>query len=178
MKQSALCGRRQVVLLAALVFLAARPAFAQLTLMLTGGDWTLSAGTADLAPPGAGLDFAASYRQWDTSPAQLNITGTGGASPWRVTTGVRVPAGQSWPAAVTVYVIRTGDGTCTGACGGAQINGVLNTPIGPLPTEPTTIAFFDGRRDRINVPIKLRIEGLTAAIPAGTYQIEVVYTVQ
>jgi hypothetical protein len=171
-------GRRKIILVAAFVVLAAWPACAQLTLTLTGSDWSLSASSADLTPPGPGLDFAASYREWTTSDAQISITGTGGASPWSVTAGVRVPPGQSWPAAVSVWVIRTGDGSCTGTCGGAQMNGVLNTPIGPLPTEPTEIAFFDGRRDRVNVPVRLRIEGLTATIPAGTYQIEVVYTVQ
>jgi hypothetical protein len=183
MKQNAPGGgwQRQVIILAALVLLAARPAVAQYTITLVSSDWSLSAGPADLTLPPPGSDFASSWRQWDASDALLNIT-AGNASAWNVTAHLRVPAGQSWPAALQVYVIRTGDGTCTGTCGGAQIGGPLNSPLGPLPREPLgatpATPFFDGKRSRINVPIKLRIEGLTATIPAGAYQVEVVYTVQ
>ncbi len=170
---------RHIILLAALALLASWPACAQLTVTVTGSDWSVSAGTADLTPPGAGLDFAASYRQWDASDAQITVT-TSNAARWYVTAHLRVPAGQSWPAALAVYVIRTGDGTSSE--GGADILGPLNTPLGPLPTEPLgatpATAFFNGKKNRSNVPIKLRIEGLTATIPASAYQVEVVYTVQ
>ncbi len=166
------------MLLAALVLLAARPAAAQ-TIVLTGSDWNLSASTADMAPPGPGLDFAATFRQWDASDAQISIS-TSNAARWYVTAHLRVPAGQSWPAALSVYVIRTGDGTSSE--GGADIIGPLNAPLGPLPTEPLgatpATAFFNGKKNRSNVPVRLRFEGLTATLPAGTYQVEVVYTVQ
>jgi len=161
---------RHMLLLSALALLAARPAAAQFTITLVSSDWTLDVGIGDV--PSAGSDFAASFRQWDASDAQITITASN-ASRWDVTAGVRVPGGQSWPAALSVFVIRTGDGT-----GATLPAGPLNTPVGPLPTEPTETAFFNGRRTRSNIPIKLRIEGLTAAIPAGTYQVEVVYTVQ
>lgn len=178
MKQNAPSGAgRAIIVAAALVLLLARPAGAQ-TIVLVSSDWNLSAGTGDLALPGAGLDFAASWRQWATSDAQITIT-TGTGTRWYVTAHLRVPVGQSWPAGLSVYVIRTGDGTS--GEGGADIVGPLNTPLGPLPTEPLgatpATAFFNGKKSRNNVPVTLRIEGLTATIPAGTYQIEVVYTV-
>ena len=171
MKQNAPGGdRRHIILLAALVLLVARPAAAQFTIVLVSSDWTLNVGIGDV--PSAGSDFASSFRQWDASDAVFTITASN-ASRWDVSAGVRVPGGQSWPAALSVYVIRTADGT-----GPGSIAGPLNTPVGPLPTEPTEIAYFNGRRARDTVTAKLRIEGLTAIIPAGSYQIEVVYTIR
>ena len=159
--------RSQVLLLAVLVLLATRAAGAP-TIVLTSSDWTVSASASapDVASPG--LNFASSTRQWTTSDALISITAP---AFWNVTASVRVPSGQSWPAGVSVYVIRTGAGT-----GSDPVNGGL-TAVGPLPTEPTRIAFFDGKKDRSNIPISLEIRGLTATLPAETYQIEVVYTV-
>jgi hypothetical protein len=141
---------------------------------VTGSNWTLAASTADLAFPQPGSDFASSYREWLTSDARINITSPLGGTRWYVTAHVRVPTGQSWPSALPVYVIRTGDGT-----GSGSIAGPTNTPLGPLPLEGATpyTAFFNGTRARNNVPIRLRIEGLTASITAGSYQVDVVYTV-
>ncbi len=172
-------GRWQIILVAALLLLAIRPAVAQHVITLVSSDWTLSASTAELAPPGAGLDFLSSFRQWDASDALVSIVSSTGTR-WYVTAHLRVPVGQSWPAGLSVYVIRTGDGSSPD--GGADILGPLNTPLGPLPAEPLgatpATAFFNGKKNRNNVPIKLRIEGLTATLPAGSYQVEVVYTVQ
>lgn len=172
-------GLRLGVLLAILALLVARPAAAQFTITLVSSDWSLSAGEADLALPRPGSDFQESFRQWASSDARISVT-AGSAARWYVTAHLRVPAGQQWPTGLAVYVIRTGDGTGSG--GGARIDGPLDTPLGPLPTEPlgTTPAFplFNGKKTRSNVPLTLRIEQLTAAIPAGSYQVEVVYTVQ
>jgi hypothetical protein len=168
MKQNARSGgRRQVLFLTMLILLATRAAGAP-TIALSSSDWNLTVGIADVTG-GAGSDFASSVRQWDTSDAQISITAS---AFWAVTAGVRVPAGQSWPSTVSVYVIRTGSGSAT-----EPINGALNTPIGPVPTLTSTIPFFDGKKNAANVPIKLRIQGLAATLPAGSYQIEVVYTV-
>jgi hypothetical protein len=176
---TAIGGLRRGVLLAILTLLVAWPAAAQFTITLVSSDWSLSAGETDLALPRPGSDFQDSFRQWAASDARISVTASNAAR-WYVTAHLRVPAGQEWPPGLAVYVIRTGDGTGSG--GGAEIVGSLNSPLGPLPTEPlgATPAFplFNGKRTRSNVPLTLRIEQLSAAIPAGSYQVEVVYTVQ
>lgn len=157
--------RRRGAWLAFLTLLAAWPACGQ-TITHTGS-WTLSVSSANLSA-GAGSDFSTPQDSADNQ-ILLTISGTTGNSPWYVTV-YRVDS--NWNPALTLRVIRTGDGTGTGSIAGGTEPGVV-VPEGSA----NALDFFNGRRPRSNVPVKLRIEGLSVTLGAPTtYTTTVYYT--
>ena len=163
------CGspRRLGLSLALLALLATWPAGGQ-TISLTGS-WTLSVSAADLIA-GAGSDFSTPLISADNQ-VLITISGTAGNSPWDVT--VYKIDSPGWPAGLTLRVIRTGDGTGTGSINGGTDPGVV-VPDGAA----GAAAFFDGRRARSNVPVRLRLEGLSVDLgPPAIYTTTVYYTV-
>lgn len=172
------CRRRwyAVVLLAAL-FLPARPAGA-LSITLGGSDWNEEISVADV--PAAGLDytFAATYLETGTSQVLVNIDIDDSnfierLLRWYVRVQLRDDDAYDWPAALSVYVIRTGDGT---GSGGVNPNNEGDL-LGPL-SETTDTDLCNARRDRSNIPVQLRVDGFSVVdLPPGTYTVDIVYTV-
>ena len=154
--------------LALLWLLAALPAGGQ-TITLTGS-WTLTLSAADLQPPGPGLNFTTPR---DSADNQVLINTTRPGNTLHTVLVYRIDS-PGWNAALTLRVIRTGDGTGTGTISGGTDPGVI-VPAG----QANRVAFFDVRRNRSNIPIKLRLDGLTVALGApATYTTTVYYEIQ
>ena len=130
-------------------------------LALTGA-WRLSSGPGEVV---AGSDLPSSYESTsgEMAAAVLNTTGTEDA--WRVDIS---GSGTSWPAALHLFARRTGDGLGAGLI---QDGGSYQE------LTAVSASFFSGTGDRTDIPLQLRLTGVSIQIPPGNYTATVVCTV-
>jgi len=153
--------------IACLWLLASYPLCGSGQINLTGS-WTLSTSSADLSD-GAGSDFITPQDSADNQVLINVVAPFGGYGSWNV----RVyKIDSNWDPALTLTVIRTGNGTGSGTITGGTDPGVV-VPTGAA----SAAAFFNGSRSRSAIPVLLRIEGLTADLgPPSSYTTTVYYS--
>lgn len=127
------------------------------------GSWTLPITAADLVA-GAGSALRTSL---DGGPGdvRVDVDLTGGDDDrWRLE--IR-RSDASWDPDLRVWVRRTGDGTGTGTIA----DGDTWVEVGA-----TNSIFFEGSGDRQDVPIQLRLGGLSLEAPPAAYLTALQYT--
>jgi hypothetical protein len=153
------CGT--LLLLAALSLCCALPAAAQPGLDLTG-TWARTINAADLLG-GAGTDLAATY---ESAPNQLMLGVTDFVlAEWRVSVS---RSDTTWDDHLTLAVRRTGDGVGLEPPTG----GLDYLPVGPMDTP-----FFSGDGPSLDVPLQLRLGGVSVTVPPNTYSTTLTFTV-
>ncbi len=128
------------------------------------GSYTQPVSESDLSA-GAGSALNSTYTS-TTSAVTIDIGGVVSNNQFRVS--VR-KLDTSWPAGVTLYVRRTGDGTGSGSIsGGTTYQQVTNADM----------AFFNGRRNRTGVTVQFQITSVSLSVDPASYLTTVVFTVQ
>jgi hypothetical protein len=128
------------------------------------GSWAVSIDSGDLRG-GPGTDLIAVY---ESTPEEVTVTisnTTGNEDNWRV--DVR-RTDTKWHEDFALYVKRTGSGT-----GGGSITG--GTEYQEVTTSDS--AFFAGSGDRTDIPLQLKLEGVSVHVPPDSYSTAVTYTV-
>lgn len=156
-------GARRILIGAALGGVLYTPGAALAMDLAEAGSWSVSVSSADLvAGAGSGL---VSSKSSATSEVLFDVTLTAGDTDnWRI--DVR-RTNSVWDATVKVWVRRTGSGGGTGSIA----NGLSWAEVGT-----TDIAFFDGAGDRSDVPVQLRITGISLSIAPDAYLTTLEYT--
>ena len=126
------------------------------------GDWSRTITTADLVG-GIGTDLASSYESASNQVliSISNTTGPGDA--WRI--DVHRTDG-TWSGSLTVSVKRTGTG------GGSVAGGAAYQAI-----TTSAVSFFTGSDDVTDIPIQLKLDGMSLQIAPDTYSTTVTITV-
>jgi len=135
---------------------------AQAQTITVTGNWSLIIGLSDLQG-GAGSDFNPTY---ESAVDQIIIDIQG-----KKTTNWRVDVSKddiTWDSRMLLYVRRTSDGTGPGSISG----GLTYQQITEVDQE-----FFRGGKNRQNIHVQLKLDGITVGIPTGTYTTTVYYTV-
>jgi hypothetical protein len=159
--------RASVLFIAAtlLAVCAVLPAHGALDLAATATTWSVTLTAADLQA-GAGSNLITTYPS-STSQATLTVTGcVDTADNWELQVS---RSDTNWPAGVTLSAQRTGDGS--GDTGSAIVGGLTYLTIGAVPTTLCT-----GHGDRSAIPMQLRIQGLSVALPPTAYSTTITYT--
>ncbi|MFN7143885.1 MAG: hypothetical protein ACK4YP_08930 [Myxococcota bacterium] len=127
------------------------------------GSWTLPVTATDLVA-GAGSALRATVDS-GASDVRVDVDLTAGdADAWRLE--IRRSDG-SWDPDLRVWVRRSGDGTGTGTIAG----GDTWVEVGP-----TNSILFEGSGDRQDVPIQLRLGGLSLGVTPAAYLTALQYT--
>ena len=128
------------------------------------GAWSLSIDAGDLTG-GAGTDLTSTYES-GASQVTVTISNTGGAGDnWRV--DVKRTDG-TWHGDFTLSVQRTAGGTGGGSLTGGDEYQAVGT---------TDSAFFSGAGDWTDVPVQLKLTGVSVQVPPSGYSTTVTYTV-
>ena len=132
------------------------------------GFWRPDIGVNELTG-GAGSDFPAFF---ESAVDQIDITITKTVAetyPWRLDVK---RADVNWHANLSLYVQRTPGGTGDTGAGASVTGGTTYQLIG---TSDQTLCTGTG--DWSKLPFQYRIEGMSAFVPADTYETTVYYTV-
>ena len=109
--------------------------------------------------------FAVIFELKDVA-TMINIPVTAGTDDaWEVRVHMNA---SSWPKEMALQLRRTGDGDG----GGALEGGLSYVPIGE-----SDIFFFSGSGDRMAIPIRYEISGISLSVPSGRYSAVITYTV-
>lgn len=148
-----------------LLLLSAASAMAQISISVTGSPVF---DTSSLMITEAGMDFESSISE--SSPnTYINIRHTTNNFDYAVQVSLAEQAGDS-----QLWVQRVGSGTKPGGGGGSgQLSGGENPLI--ISTQPQT--FFQGKQERVNVPVQFSLQNISVINPAGTPVYSVLFTV-
>ncbi len=135
--------------------------FGSISIRITG-TWSELIDDLDLQN-GPGSDLNNTYES-SPSTISVNITGAGQKN-WRV--DIRKD-NSGWPGSFMLYVRRTSDGTGNGNISG----GTVYQEVTDVDNE-----FFSGYGNRGSIYIQLKLDGVSAQVPFGTYLTTVYYTV-
>ena len=128
------------------------------------GSWSPVIGAADLIG-GAGTDLAPIYESSADAIAVTISSTTGSGDNWRVDV---MMTDINWPAGFDLFIRRTGDGTGSGSiAGGAAYQQITDGYA----------ALFSGAGDRLDIPLQLKLTGVSVHTPPDTYSATVTYTV-
>lgn len=139
--------------------------FSQPTLQLSGS-WSCTVQAANVTE--AGNDFPSTW----TSPPDQVLLSVGGANAkknrdWTVCVS---RSDIDWDPAITVYVVRSSDGTANNPAtiaGGAAFQQVTLL----------SAYFFNGSRNRSNIGIQYQLNGISVLLDARVYSTTIVYTI-
>lgn len=131
--------------------------------LAVSGNWSPTVSNADLLF-GAGSDLRTPIES-GTAEATLDITNTLGGN-WSV---VAKKSDTVWPSGVSIAVKRTNDGSGSGSIAGGTTYLTLSA---------TDQTLFSGSGDRSGIWIQLKTDGLSVGHGAGTYSLNVIYTIQ
>jgi len=104
-----------------------------------------------------------------SSQSLVNITGVNPLPSWTVLVHKQ---DLFWHGSLSVWVRKTGDGSCSGS-------GCVLSPSGTSPyiqLQNTTQTFFSGARNHNDISIQYEIRGLSVLIPVNDYSTSVIYT--
>ncbi len=155
---------RSATLSLVISLLLAGSLWAAISITVTGS-WSVTIDAADLQS-GAGSDLTGTYES-ATDQIDIDITGTAGpGDTWRVDVS---KSDTNWHANFLLYVQRTSDGTGSPShiSGGTTYQEVTDTDQ----------SFFNGERDKSNIDVQLKLEGVSILVPDDTYTTTVTYTV-
>ena len=140
-------------------------AMAQISISVTGSPVF---DTSSLMITEAGLDFNSSISE--SSPnTYVNIRHTTNNFDYVVQVSLAEQVGQS-----SLWVKRAGAGVKPGGGGGpGQISGGEESFV--ISTQPRT--FFQGKQERVNIPIQFSMQNISVTNPAGTLVYSVLFTV-
>lgn len=128
------------------------------------GSWALTIDASNLTG-GAGTDLTDTHESASHQVTVTISTTTGNDDNWRVDVK---RTDTTWHGDFTLSVKRTGDGTGGGTItGGAAYQAVATTDN----------AFFSGAGDRSDIPVQLRLSGVSVQVPPDTYSTTATYTV-
>jgi hypothetical protein len=156
-------SRISIVLLITAALVASEAAWAALSIKVTGS-WFETIDASDLVG-GPGSELKDTYESSaDQVSMEVEITGAGNKD-WRV--DVR-KVDTDWHSDLGLYVRRTSDGSGPGQVSGGTSYQQLSD---------TYQEFFRGSRNRRDMSLQLKLDGVSADIPCGTYLTTVYYTV-
>jgi hypothetical protein len=124
------------------------------------GGWTETIDSADLAS-GPGSDLANTYESV-SGASTLAVTYSGS---WKVDIS---KTDTWWSPDLSLYVIRTSDGSGSGSVSG----GLSYLEVSTVETE-----FITGTEDRTGLDVKYRLTGMSVGISPSTYSTSVTFTV-
>lgn len=124
------------------------------------GEWNYTIPSNDIME--AGEDFSGTY---ESNLNQVYIDIEYNRS-WRVYVNKN---NIDWNDDIRLAVKRTGDGI-----GSRRIQGGKNYKV----IRNSSNYFFRGERDRFYIPLQYRIQNISVLMPANTYVVEIVYTLQ
>jgi hypothetical protein len=139
----------------------------QMDVTIPGGAWTVTRGPLQLTGA-AGTDLdpdeesAANLVDIDIYPIFGNLGN------WRL--DIR-RTDTLWHADLSLYARRTGNGTA-GSGSNPSITGGTNYQL--LTTTDTS--FFSGYRGRTNIPVQLRLTGMSVTLGVNAYRTTITYT--
>lgn len=87
---------------------------------------------------------------------------------WRVDVS---KADSAWDSAMTLWILRTADGTGSGTG-----NSITGGNVAFQQITGTATSFFSGRRDRTGVRAQLQLRNLSVTVRPGNYSTTVTYT--
>jgi hypothetical protein len=129
------------------------------------GNWYLTIQSTEITE--AGNDFTGNYES-AVNQMLFSRNATSQYKPnWNVTIN---KSDVFWHSNLKLWIRRTGDGTQVSGStinNGANYLEVLNTPVN----------FFDGYKEVDEVPLQLKITGLSVIIPANSYYTLLTFTV-
>lgn len=129
------------------------------------GNWYLSIASTEITE--AGTDFAGTY---ESAVNQMmfsrNATATNKPN-WNVTVN---KSDIFWNSKIKVWIRRTGNGT---PASGASISSGLNYQE----IQNTPINFFYGYKEVDEVPLQLKVTGISVTIPANSYYTLLTFTI-
>lgn len=131
--------------------------------LAASGSWSTTINASDLQA-GAGSPLVATH---DSATAQvvLTVSATAGSTDaWRL--DVR-RADSAWDPDVKLWVRRTGAGSGAGS---------ISDGLSWIEVGPTDTSFFSGAGDRSDVPVQLRISGVSLSLSPDSYLSTVHYT--
>lgn len=148
-----------------LLLLSTMSAMAQISISVTGFPVF---DTSSLMITEAGLDFNSSISE--SSPnTYVNIRHTTNNFDYVVQVSLAEQVGQS-----SLWVKRAGAGTKPGGGGGAgQLTGGQDFMM--ISTQQQT--FFQGKQERVNIPVQFDLQNISVTNPAGTLVYSVLFTV-
>ena len=126
------------------------------------GSWSETIDASDLQA-GAGSDLIDTYES-ASDQVTIDVFGQGG-NPWRVDVK---KVDTNWHSSFHLYVKRTSDGI-----GEEPISGGTSYQE----VSDTDQSFFTRRKDRTNINVQLKLNGISVQIPPDTYITTVYYTV-
>ncbi|WP_435524940.1 hypothetical protein [Chryseobacterium indoltheticum] len=142
---------------------------AQRSITVAGGNW------AATIPPitEAGSNYSGSYESADN---QVSLTASVPLALSNGKVSVRYESNPTWNSNLTLSVRRTGDGTtvcvlCT-ITGGTAYQTVTLTDL-----ELFRITAVLALGSYSNIPIKIRLTGVSVTIPAATYNSKLIFTI-
>lgn len=124
------------------------------------GDWNYTIPSTDITE--AGEDFSGTY---ESSVNQVSID-VQYSNKWEVSVNKN---NIDWNNDLRIYVKRSGDGI-----GSKKINGGKNYKR----IRNKSNIFFRGDKDRLFIPLQFKIDRVSVTLPANTYIVEIVYTLQ
>ena len=139
------------------------------------GNWNLTLSASDISD--AGNDFSNIHTS-SANELEVDVFKLGGffGSYYLFGFNWRVDIRQdeiNWHPNLQLSARRTGNGTTTGFFGLGNING--GTAFQQVSSNNTI--FYSGSYGRLNVPIQLRLQGISVLLPAQTYTTTIVLTV-
>lgn len=127
--------------------------------LLVSGTWTFPSGSGLWTSPKPTLESA-------PGSAALHVVNARGTDdPWRVEVRLQ---GPPLPEGITLWVRRSGSGQGSGWIR----DGLAFQPVGESP-----LSFLSGTGDRMQVPLQLKITGITPRTPAGTVRASLLFSV-
>lgn len=129
------------------------------TIRITG-DWNFSIPSSDIKE--AGEDFSGSYES-NLNQVYIDVESN---KTWTVLVQKN---NIDWNNDLRIYVKRSGDGIGSKkVTGGKNYRRIRNKSNN----------FFKGDKDRLFIPLQYKVDRVSVTIPANTYIVEIVYTLQ
>jgi hypothetical protein len=121
----------------------------------------------------AGLDFSSDLESQSSiylSVSQDNVTqGNNANSKWTI----KVYKQDTWDSDLELQVQRTGDGNRVGNNGNSNISGGSEYLI----VQNTETYFFEGKSEISNIPVSLKLSGISVTMGAGSYSSRIIFTI-
>ncbi|HGJ64671.1 TPA: hypothetical protein ENS27_04695 [bacterium] len=158
---------KYILVMLPLMFISISPLYAKARATVTG-TWNLIITEQDLQN-GAGSDLKNTYESpSDQVIVDVDMQGVGSDS-WIIYTR-KSPPDANWPSRFRLFIRRSGNGQ--GPPPGSISGGTTYQEL----TE-NDVFFYEGVKQRKNIPHQFKLTGVSALVPAGTYITTVYYTI-
>jgi len=161
------CTIKYILVIALFMAISSNALYSKPKIKIAGA-WNLVITEQDLQN-GAGSDLNNTYESPATQTiVDIDLAGIG-ADSWRVYVK-KSPLDANWHSIFNLFIRRSGNGQ--GPPPGSISGGTSYIKI----TEDDAF-FYEGVKQRKNIPHQFKLSGVSAIIPAGTYATTIIYTI-